>query len=961
MRSRSLFTLLNRRHHRTIRRQKSPGARLGHSASGLFALLSLLVVAGFLLLAFGYANLTTNLPSIETIPVLLNPQDGILLQPTRMYDRTGQTLLVSLENTGIERRYLTVDPSNPEHFSPYLVQTIISMVDPGFWLNPGFSWQELTHPQPITLGEHLVNDLLLQNEAPGLHRTLRMRLLAAQIVAHYGRSQVLEWYLNSAYFGHLAYGADSAARLYLSKSAADLNLAESALLGALIESPALNPLDSPAAAREQEQNALDQLGTQSVYNAQEIAQAKETLLTFQTQQETPLSLAPVFTQLVIKQLTEQLGQAAVERGGLKVVTTLDLNLQNQVICTLKTQLERLEGNTDITTDCPASLLLPTLPPSAKALPHALTTSAILIDPQTGDILAWVGDSTLDETDNLVQLTQNQVHQPGSLLAPFAALAAFRSGFSPASLLWDIPDSLPENLQGFNNPDRTFHGPQRLRLVLANDYSIALSKLLVQIGSKNAWRLSEPLGLGNLVNSSSPDTLLLGGGDVSLSEMAQAYSVFANLGSQNGRLSPVTNALEPDTIMSVEETSGRVLIGESPPDTRSLVSAQLAYLVHDILNDENAPQASLGYPNALEIGEPAGVKVGQTADRKQVWTAGYTPNYLAVIWLGLPENENTTTTLKPEFPAGIWHALMQSFSRNLPVSGWETPPGISQVEVCDPSGDLPTSNCPLVVSEIFINGNEPTALDTLYQSFEVNRETGRLATIFTPLELIENRTYLVPAPDAEQWARSVNLSLAPIEFDNIQALPALRGISIEEPAFLSYLAGNVTVRGTANGDDFKQYNLQVGSGLNPLSWFQIGSQGNEPVEYGVLGSWDTKSQPDGLYIIRLVVVRSDNSVQSVPIAVTVDNTPPAVQIAYPIEGQTFNYEVGKIINLRAEASDAIGLAKIVWEVDGIELGENDSQPYTISWEMTRGVHTMIARAVDFAGNETNSVEVKFEIE
>ena len=139
------------------------------------------------------------------------------------------------------------------------------------------------------------------------------------------------------------------------------------------------------------------------------------------------------------------------------------------------------------------------------------------------------------------------------------------------------------------------------------------------------------------------------------------------------------------------------------------------------------QRRFGYPNALEIGRPAGVKVGEADQSRQVWTAGYTPDYLAVVWLGSPEE--TVEELNPLWAAGVWHALMQYVSRDLPLADWTEPAGLSEVQVCDLSGLLPTSDCPLVVNELFISGNEPIAYDNLYQSFEVNRETGKLATVF----------------------------------------------------------------------------------------------------------------------------------------------------------------------------------------------------------------------------------------
>ena len=952
MRINHLSLLLNKRRTRNRKHKQNFPYFLSRTGFAFITLVSLLFMVFISLAGFTYADLTTDLPSLENLPLMLNPDDGLLQQPTRIYDRSGQTVLLTLENPGIPRNYFSINPDAPRHFSPQLVQIVVALNEPDFWRSPGFAWKNLLDPQPRTIAEYLVNDLLLESEPAGMRRSLRMRLLAAQVVSEYGRIQVLEWYLNSVYFGHLAYGADSAAQLYLGKSASDLNLAEVVLLVSLIETPALNPLDAPAAAVERQQQVLDELESLNILNSGQIQAARQTDLLMLTEDTRAARLEQdEFTEAVLEQLEENFSLHQLERGGLKVLSTLDLQLETQLECTLAAQLKTLSGYSDqaLPTDCEAASLLPTLFEPSLQLGD-LSGRALLLEPASGQVLAMSGALTLSGSrDQIPEVV------PGSILSPFVAMAAFSSGMSPSTQVWDLPleDAVlqkPEALE-------SYQGPLRLRTALANDYVTPFTNLLEQMIPENVWRLAEPLGLSGLSQSENPGSLLQEGGNISLQDVAQAYSVFANQGYLYGTRSPISAEIVSTTILRVEDLSGRVLLDLSEPDSKSLLSSQLSYLVHDVLSDDVSRQRRFGYPNALEIGRPAGVQVGEADGSRQVWTAGYTPDYLAVVWLGSPaEGEEK---LDPLWAAGIWHALLQYVSRDLPSSDWTKPSGLSEVQVCDPSGLLPTSDCPMIVTELFISGNEPIAYDNLYQSFEVNRETGKLATVFTPLELIEEQTFLVLPQYAQEWGEVMGLVLPPDDYDTIQALVLQPGVKINSPEIFSYVKGSLNIGGTAGGENFLAYRLQAGKGLNPENWIQIGEEKTSPVEEGLLGVWDA-SGLDGLYAIRLAVQRSDNQVETAIIQVTVDNSPPQAAIFYPFQGEEIPYSYGKQVNFSLEYADNVGVSRVEWVLDGDLLAGLDQEPFIYSWTVQRGSHTLFARVVDLAGNQAESLTVNFTV-
>jgi hypothetical protein len=211
--------------------------------------------------------------------------------------------------------------------------------------------------------------------------------------------------------------------------------------------------------------------------------------------------------------------------------------------------------------------------------------------------------------------------------------------------------------------------------------------------------------------------------------------------------------------------------------------------------------------------------------------------------------------------------MQVASQNTTPEDWTVPSDVTVMNVCDPSGMLPTTDCPNLVSEVFLNGNEPVQPDTMYRKFSINRETGLLATVFTLPQLIEDRVYLVVPPDARSWAEGAGLAIPPTAYDVIQQPRVNPNVNIIAPSLFSEVSGDVQITGTAAGDDFVSYTMSVGQGLNPQRWIQVG-EGNQPVTEGLLSTWNTKGL-SGLYAIQLQVVRTDQKVDTAIIQVTVN--------------------------------------------------------------------------------------------
>lgn len=963
--------IIQMRQHKRIIANRHPGRRLGLGCAFIFTLaLAILLIS----VPVAYAGAVQNLPSLATLPLLLETPNGLLLHPTQIFDRSGKHILQTVQNPAIaERRYLPISedtaPEADEFIAPAAVDATITIVDPSFWSNPGFSPEGLLTDQPTTLAQRLVADLLIPQEAAGLQRAIRERVLAWQIIDQFGRAQVLEWYLNSTYYGNLAYGIDAAAQVYFGKFASELTLAESALLTAVGEAPTLNPIDAPEEALKRQKIVLQAMVGQGYITPEEAIDAAGVQLTFRDPVYVEADPTQTYVNLVWEQLAPFYDLEQIERGGYRIITSLDYDLQLQATCTRDILLARLQGtDTQLLPnpeDCPAARLLPTLSIDADTLPPELSATMVFLDPASGQILALVGDPARG-----IDPAHLPGRPPGAMLTPFLYLTAFTRGFSPASLLWDIPVELPE--VPLPQVDE-YQGPVRLRLALANNYLTPALQTMSQIGADNVWRTTQELGLTSFARFAGDTTpascrgcnLLSGGGEITLLELTHAYSTFANQGLLVGQpfgsgdeksLPP----LHPITVLQISDIQGQEWLSDPDTERRPVIVQQLAYLITHILSDETARWPSLGHPNPLEIGRPAAVKVGGTADQQNHWTIGYTAQSMIGVWAG---NGNPNATVEGEVPfevtAALWHALTQYTTQALTPTSWEVPPGISQTDVCDPSGQLPTHNCPTVVSEVFITGSEPTQFDALYQAFQINRETELLATVFTPPELVEERVYMIIPPLASGWAAETGIPVPPESYDVIAMPAANPDAQIATPTMFSNVNGEIEIRGTARGSDFISYRLQAGQGLNPRAWLQISSDSSIPVENGALAFWNTEDL-NGLFALQMIVLRENRKVDTTTIQVTVDNQTPEVSIPYPENGQIFTYELGKQITFRAEASDNIGLAYVIFQVDDRELIRQTQPPYAVPWLASLGEHTLRVEAVDLAGN-ASEINITFMVE
>ncbi|HEC22303.1 MAG TPA: penicillin-binding protein [Chloroflexi bacterium] len=957
----------------------------------------------FIALSFAGLNLLGALAGVGTVVSVYAyyaqrlPEPGEItrveqeFETTRLYDRTGEHLLYEvIDPLGGDRIWVEL-PDIPIH----LRQATIAAEDRTFYENPGYDlegilralWNNLTGGQVqggSSITQQLVKNVLIEPEKRtelSLDRKIQELILAIRISNEYSKDQILEWYLNTNFYGNLAYGVEAAAQVYFGKSVGELSLAEAAMLAAIPQSPGLNPIDNFALAKERQRLVLDAMVEEGYITQDEADIAFETPLEIRPPEQRFNLLAPHFSIAARKQLEDMFGPDLVYRGGLVVYTTLDYDLYLQLECAARSHVARLSGQPETTvipaadgSDCEAARYLYPLPPEHRQQDHNVSNAAVVVlNAPTGEVLAMMG--SLDYYDPEIDGNFNvalALRQPGSAFKPFTYVTAFEQGYTPATMTLDVRTAFDV---GSNQPyvpenfDRQFHGPQSIRSALANSYNVPAVQVLDWVGIDNVIRTAHAMGINTLDRGLDYYglSLTLGGGEVTLYDMTYAYSVFANMGEMRGRPTPQDRrrpgfrTLDPTLILRVEDREGNILWEYGQGNTFSsnrILEPSLAYLINDILSDEVARRPSVGPESALLLSRPAAVKTGTTNDYRDNWTIGYTPQIVTGVWVGNTDNSPMVDLPAIVGAAPIWHAIMEYAHRDLPVETWERPPDIVEMTVCQTSGLLPTPYCP-TRQEIFRQGTEPTTYDTIYQPFLVNRETGLLATVYTPPDLVEERVYMVLPPEAADWVREAGIPQPPTEYDTVLAPEAFGDVAITDPAPFAYVRGAITIRGNARDPNFQLYRLDYGQGLNPTSWTQIGQNSFTPRYNDELGIWDTRLL-DGLYSLRLTVVRGDNSINEFVIQVTVDNIPPSIELAYPEDGQQYTLD-DEFVTIQPFVSDNISMDRVEFYVDDQLIAISTVAPFNERWIITEaGTHVIQLRAYDTAGNTALSERVTIEV-
>lgn len=709
----------------------------------LLLIVLVIIVAGFSI----YQWLFTDLPSIDDI------ETGFALPSTRIYDRDGELLYEILppeqgRNTILELSEI------PQH----CINATIATEDANYYSHPGVDmvgvlralWINIRGGEVIAGGSTITQQtarlLLLdpqQRAERTLHRKLREMILAVRLQNARSKDDVLMLYLNQVYFGNLAYGIEGAARAYFHKSASELSLSECALLAGIIQNPSLHdPLTNLESARDRQRITLNLMVSRGYITQNEADSAFQDELQFGATRF-PIE-APHFVMAVWKQLERDYPDALYQRG-LDVITTVDADWQRIAQTIMQQQLFYLNHPTDNT--------------SVSA--NANNAALVAIDPYTGQVLTMLGspDYFNESIDGAVNAAL-AYRQPGSALKPFTYAAAINpereNPYTAATMILDVETPfITRKLESYTPANYALveHGPVLVREALASSYNIPAVVALEYVGLEDFVELVSSAGLTNLSRNTEIDlAITLGGGEVRLLDMTQAYSVFANGGYY----------IEPTMILQVtEREDGKILYEWSTPQlNRRVLDERVAGIITDILSDNNARIPSFGTNSALNIGRPAAAKTGTTTDFRDNWVMGYTPNLVVGVWVGNADNTPMIDVTGISGAGPIWHYFMRQALLGQPELNFEMPDGVIQLEVCAASGLLPTNDCPLRRTEWFIQGTQPTEYDNLYQHFPIDRRTGALADENTPSEFITEEVFLVLPQEGRDWQLRNGFPLPP---------------------------------------------------------------------------------------------------------------------------------------------------------------------------------------------------------
>ncbi|HEX9013141.1 MAG TPA: transglycosylase domain-containing protein, partial [Anaerolineaceae bacterium] len=629
----------------------------------LFILVLGLVAAGSFAV-YQYYRIAATLPSIADLQ-----QHASQFETTTILDRNGNKLYEILDPNAGRRTYVPLDK-----ISPYLIAATIATEDHDFYTHPGFDplaiaralIQNYTSGETVsgasTITQQLARALLLTAEERNqrsLERKAREIVLAAEITRRYSKEQILELYLNENYYGNLAYGVEAASETYFQTTADKLTLGQAAFLAGLPQAPGVydiytNRADTITRLKQvliltyqdsQAKNCIEVSNSPRPVCVDEtaVASAAQEIEEYNFKKPTGEIRYPHWVNYVRSLLENKYDPQTIYRSGFTVYTTLDPSLQDQAEQIVRQQVDSLGDK------------------------HVTDGALVAIRPNTGEILAMVGSADFynDAIAGQVNMAVSP-RQPGSSIKPLTYVAAFEKGWTPATIIWDVPTAFPPSGDPNdprppytpNNYDNRYHGPVTVRTALSNSYNIPAVKTLYAIGvygdpahpdQGGLVNMAKRMGITSLTRTDYGLALTLGGGEVSLLEMTGAFSIFADSGVR----------VPPVAITKIVDHSGNIVFEYHPPEGDQVIRPEHAYLITSILSDNQARSPMFGTNSVLKLPFNAAAKTGTTNDFRDNWTLGYTPDLAVGVWVGNADNTPMHDSTGVTGAAPIWAKFMQA--------------------------------------------------------------------------------------------------------------------------------------------------------------------------------------------------------------------------------------------------------------------------------------------------------------
>jgi len=615
----------------------------------------ILMVATFIIVAAGVLIWISSLD----IPDLSAFEERRVLQSTKIYDRTGEVLLYDLHED-VKRTSVPL-----EEMSRHVKNATIAIEDDQFYNHIGIDIRAIiraalsnfqageTTQGGSTITQQVIKNSVLDREQT-LARKAKEAILSIKLEQQLTKDEILEVYLNESPYGGTIYGIEEAAQSFFEKSAADLTLAESAYLSALPQAPTyLSPYGSNREALDARQNlVLERMRVNGFITVEEYEEALDAEVEFRSGGTATTIKAPHFVMHIIEELADRFDEKTLAEQGLRIITTLDYELQEQAEAIVAAKAEE---NT------------------AKF--NATNAGLVATDPQTGDVLVMVGsrdyfDEEIDGNFNVAKTSR----QPGSSIKPFVYANAWRQGYTPDTILFDVPTQFstacsPWELETTstcyapNNYNDLFVGPISMRNSLAQSLNIPAVKTLYLAGINDTLKFTADMGLTTL---NDPEryglTLVLGGGEVRLLDMTHAYGIFANKGIK----------AEPRSIIRIEDIRGNIL-EETEVQTSRVLEENIAYMVSDVLSDNVARTPLWGSFSLVNFGDrDVAIKSGSTNDLRDAWIMGYAPNIAVGAWVGNNDNSAMGGGLSGLITTPMWREFMDVALEKLPAESFPQP-------------------------------------------------------------------------------------------------------------------------------------------------------------------------------------------------------------------------------------------------------------------------------------------------
>jgi 1A family penicillin-binding protein len=598
--------------------------------------------------------------SLVPIPSIDSFESRQVAQSTKIYDRTGTVVLYDVHGQ-VRRTSVSLD-----EISPYIQNATIAAEDDTFYTNPGINVPSLARAiladltsggyaqGGSTITQQVVKNALLTQEKT-VTRKIEEIILALRLTRVYSKQQILNTYLNESPYGGTIYGVQEAAQYYFGVDAKDVDLAQAAYLAALPQAPTYySPYGNHKADLDARKNfILDRMLALGLISQDEHDAAVKEQVEFRVETTAGIK-APHFVFYIQEYLEQKYGVDAVQNGGLKVITTLDWDLQQKGEDIVSQHADEMQADF-----------------------NASNEGMVAIDPTTGQILAMIGSRDYFNNDIQGQVNVTTANrQPGSTFKPFVYATAFEKGYTPDTVVFDVPTQFstacaPSDITNSNPPcfapqnyDGKFKGPMTLRDAISQSENIPSVKVEWLAGIADSIKTAQDMGITTLGDPSQYGlTLVLGGGETNLVEMTGAYGVFANDGVKN----------PPTGILQVQDQSGNILESYQPQPQRVL-DPQIARLVNDILSDDTARSPEFGvhgvlwFPNA-NVAD----KTGTTNDSRDAWVIGYTPGIVVGAWAGNNDNTPMVKKIAAFIVAPMWHDFMEYATQKYPAQNDFVPP------------------------------------------------------------------------------------------------------------------------------------------------------------------------------------------------------------------------------------------------------------------------------------------------